>query len=178
MPLLPSEKINIDIPLPVDQVVQALLNNSTPDKNGKWSLRFPDQTLAGKADNNQFEFTPVISNRNSFNPIIKVRWTAEGRSTKVELQIGLPRSTSVFLAVWLFIVGLFFLIISYVSLMALWKGTEGPAVVGIIGPLVMFGFGIGLARFGYKPEADKAKKNLLALLNTTKTSPAWEVSES
>lgn len=157
--MFPNEKFTINSSLNPDVVRQKLLGVVEPPKAIRWGFRETKKSYSGEVGEHYFKIMRIINYRNSFLPVIRGKISPEGMGSKIEIEMKLDTFVFVFILFWLGIVGNV-CILSLISMIS-----DRNFSSGLIMPFVMFMFGVLLTLFGFKYEANIAKKFLIDLLS-------------
>jgi hypothetical protein len=156
--MIPLEKFTIHSSRNPDRVREKLLEVVEPRQILPWDARNYAKPYQGEIGDRAFQISRIISYRNSFLPLIDGRITPEGTGSKIEISMSLSPVVFIFILVWLGMVGNIGILFLLATL------SEGKFEPAALIPLGMFFFGCLLPFLGFKPEAAKAKKFLIQLL--------------
>jgi hypothetical protein len=156
--MIPLEKFTIHSSQNPDRVREKLLEVVEPRQILPWDAKNCAKPYQGEIGDRAFQISRIISYRNSFLPLIDGRITPEGTGSKIEISMSLSPVVFIFMLVWLGMVGNIGILFLLATL------SEGKFEAAALIPLGMFFFGCLLTFLGFKPEAQKAKKFLIQLL--------------
>jgi hypothetical protein len=158
--MIPLEKFTIHSSLNPDRVRETLLTVVEPRQILPWNAKNSAKPYQGEIGDRAFQISRNINYRNSFLPTIDGRITPEGTGSQIEISMSLDPVVFIFMLVWLGMVGNMGILFLLATLS---EGKFEPAALILLG---MFLFGCLLPFVGFKPEAQKAKKFLIQLLET------------
>ncbi len=156
--LFPSENIVYKTPITIESALSKLSENVGTEKEfiaGYFKNTFGKQYV-GKIFRNKFDIKRAIRNRNSFLPQIKGEVYDENYTTKIKIELALPKTVIIFMLIWLG--GMFFGGILMLSVL----NSEKFGLFNIL-PFVMIAFGIFIPRIVFKNESKKSKNDLLRI---------------
>jgi hypothetical protein len=162
MKLLPYDKFCITTSLTPAQVEEQLQMEVAPKPGWGFKALFADtdnKYFTGVVENNQFDIIRVISNRNSFLPVIKGHTESWLNGSMVYVKMRLNLFVAAFMCFWLGVVG-----IACIGILIGGIVTSRFSPAALI-PFGMFIFGYAMAMGFYSYERNKAKEILLQILN-------------
>jgi hypothetical protein len=162
--IVPFEQVVYHSRLTKEELLVHLQNEIEAEKSfgfGASNHSF-SKSYVGKITNNLFEIKRAISYRNSFLPNIKGEIQNDFNGSKVYVKMNLDKLVKVFMIVWLSLVSIACLAITYVTISNGGLDPEGGFAVFI--PFLMLVFGIALVSIGFKVESKRSIKDLEELL--------------
>ncbi len=145
-------------PMPVEELLNRLRTLASEEvgpwqslKERFWGRPAIHSPFIGRVEGNTFRFRRDIDYRNSFLPQIRGVVTRGPGGTVLRVSMRLHPFVAVFLTLWLAGVG---------AGLAFAVSRMKQVSVGVVVPAGMFVFGLGLAYFGFYPEARKARRIL------------------
>jgi len=157
MRLLPYRRVELQSPLPITNVIQALSDAVDPPRSS-W-LDLGSRPFEGTVTGAEFRIYRVIGYRNSFRPQISGTAAPDGHGSRVSVTMSLHAAVAVFMGIWLGIV--FWVCVAF--FIAVLEGSvpfEPPLLV----PPGMLLFGGLLCLGGFGVEARKAEGLIMALV--------------
>ncbi len=160
MKIIPYEKTTLTTHLSKQEVIDLVQSNTEPlqifrilpPKQGE------HKTFQGTVHNNHFQIQRVIRYRNSFLPQIQGFIRENLGNTEIQLIFKLNIFARIFLIFWFTGIGL---ILAAMIYGALFLDTDP---IFILAPLGFLLFAVLLMVFGFNPEKEKARKELMAIL--------------
>lgn len=147
--LLPTHTFSIEVPAPVNEVVDSMRNAVEPVRLIRW---WRDHTrFQGTVDESGFRMSRILNYQNSFVPVLRGAFEPAGSRTVIRVRMSIHSFVQLFLWVWLsFPAWIVFLV------------ARGPAQqdirVVVTLCLVMIGFGLALAWGAFWFEVPRSKK--------------------
>lgn len=117
------------------------------------------QDFSGKIEEMQFEITPVITYRNSFNPTAKGEIKCRNHGSLIEVECRMNSWVYIFISIWM----VFLLLILLFSILSYTPEFTDPE--SLIIPLVILLFGYGLTIGAFKYESIPLRNKLKDILN-------------
>lgn len=148
MTFLPYETVVLETTLPKEEVIARLTREIAPKSFAFWK-KSGDQAFRGSLNGNEFEITRIIGYRNSFLPLVNGHIQASENGTRIALQIRLPPSTLIALAIFIFLA-----LASFVG--SILSSESSGHLQEVLLPLFLYGMTMG----GYWFEAGRAKSLL------------------
>lgn len=164
MSFLPIDQMTYFTPMSAAQVRERIAAAIEP----KQMIRNPfkrtnTKPYEGQLHHNDFQINRIIHYRNSFLPQIKGQIRPKDLGTEVNIKMRLSVFVYIFLSIWCGSLGIFVLVFSASNMM---KGTFDPVVLV---PLGMLLFAYVMVTAGFKYEANKAKKDLVEILEVKRS---------
>lgn len=160
MKILPIEKLTLVTNLSKVEVVAALKSNVGLKQNfGLWDQKVENERkFEGVVYDDHFVIKRIIHYRNSFLPEIKGKIIEKLSGTEIEMVLKPVSFVIVFMILWLSFVSVLFI----ATLIGVIFGKASITVCII--PTVMLCIGIGMLAFGFSAESEKAKKEIIEIL--------------
>src|SRR5262249_28686794 len=107
IPLLPYQKLVIEVPYSREELTRRLGKEVT-SRTRRWgSFEKRTELFEGVVSDEGFQISRIIDYRNSFLPVIQVRFYPHVKGVRVEVTMRLPVAVLIFSIVWLSMVGIF-----------------------------------------------------------------------
>ncbi len=154
MRLLPYQKFVINtkqLPTEVKQVLTKV--TALTPKDNTQSNKF----FSGEVNTENFKISRILVYRNSFNPIIRGKYSNTTRGTQIAISMGLPKVVIFFLTVWC-VMDLGIMLFAIVNTIA-----TGKFDTFFLFGLLSLVFAYGFALIGFNREAGAAKETLTQL---------------
>jgi hypothetical protein len=159
MSVIPNRKFSIKTSKTKEEIHQIVTSNTLSKRPSLFSSS-PKKPFWGRATDNCFIIVPVINYSNSFVPMIKLCITENDEGTVVNIKMRPLTGVIAFMCIWLVMCA-----ISELIFFAIFS-KQGFSFFDII-PAALFTFGYWMMHFGFRLEADKAKKLLRDMLGDT-----------
>jgi len=157
MRLLPYRRVELQSPLPVTSVIQAL-SEAVEAPRSSW-LDLGSRPFEGTVTRNEFRIYRVIGYRNSFRPRISGTVSPDGHGSRISVTMQLHEAVAVFMVIWLGIV--FWVCVAFFT--AVLEGSASFEPPLLIAPgMLVFGWLLCLGGFGF--EARKAERLITSLV--------------
>jgi len=160
MNLLPSEKIELQTELSIQEVRNILKKNIRPKKGLTFGYKRAkdDKQFEGTFELDEFKIRRIIYGQNSFSPQIKGRIQSQQNGTKLIAHLKIHKLSLIFLIFWMAFVGFTFV----VGIIGVINQKTNPIL--LIFPLILIVFSIGLVHYGFITERQRSVSELKKMI--------------
>jgi hypothetical protein len=156
---LPFENYVLTSKLPAEEVKRRLADNIEPKKSFMLSVfnRDTNKPYEGQISGDTFTINRIINYRNSFLPVITGHISTSPGKTQINVKMRLVTFVSIFISLWLGIVGIVCLGTILAGLFQFKQVLQNGFSPIILIPFGMFLFGCLLTTLAFKAESKKSK---------------------
>jgi hypothetical protein len=161
MKIIPSDKIDFEIPH-ANQEVRKFLNNSIRPKRSivtRIKKKEEKEIFEGIFRNDEFKIQRITNGRNSFIPQIKGKIYKHNNRTRLTADLKVRRFTKIFMLIWIVFLGLA-LIMGIIGVLQ-----QGTNPLLLIFPLIMIAFAFGLVHYGFNKEKENSINELKKMVS-------------
>lgn len=160
MKLFPSEKIELQTELSIQEVRNILKKNIRSNKGStfRYKRAKDDKQFEGTFELDEFKIRRIIYDQNSFLPQIKGRIQSQENGTKLIAHLKVHKLSLLFLICWMAFIGFTFIM----GIIGVINQKANPIL--LIFPLILIVFSIGLVHYGFNSERQNSISELKKII--------------